>query len=174
MPDLLTRPWPWYVGGPVIGLMVPVLLLLGNKSFGFSSNLRHICAACFPGKVAFFRYDWKKTGTWNLAFLAGTLLGGFIGARLLATGRVALSAQTRAALTALGLHDLSGLVPREAFSWAALATPRGIVMVVVGGFLVGFGTAYAGGRPPGPAIPRPPALRQPAPAAVDGLSLGGG
>src|SRR2546428_45622 len=138
MPDWLPRPWPWYVGGPLIGLMVPGLLLLGNKSFGFSSNLRHICAAWFPGKVSFFHYDWKKAGTWNLAFLAGTLLGGFIGARLLATGSVALSAQTQAALTALGLHDLSGLVPREAFSWAALATPRGIVMVVVGGFLVGF------------------------------------
>src|SRR3989449_11059362 len=117
MPDLLTRPWPWYVGGPLIGLMVPVLLLLGNKSFGFSSNFRHICAACFPGKVAFFRYDWKKTRTWNLAFLAGTLLGGFIRARLLAAGSVAFSAPAPAALTALGLHDLSGLVARDAFHW---------------------------------------------------------
>jgi uncharacterized membrane protein YedE/YeeE len=132
--------------------MVPALLLLGNKSFGFASNLRHICAACVPGNIAFFRYDWKKTGGWNLAFLAGTLLGGFIGGRLLAVGNVALSPQTRAALTALGLHDLSGLVPREALSWAALATPRGIVMIVVGGFLVGFGTAYAGGCTSGHAI----------------------
>src|SRR5439155_7291257 len=152
MPHVLTRPWPWYVAGPIIGLMVPALLLLGNKAFSFSSNLPHICAACFPGKVAFFRYDWKKTGTWNLAFLAGTLLGGFIGGRLLAAGSVAFSARTRAALTALGLHDLSGLVPREAFSWAALATPRGIVMVVGGGFLVRFGTAYACGCTPGHAI----------------------
>src|SRR3989454_10702611 len=119
MPDVLTRPWPWYVAGPIIGLMVPALLLLGNKSFGFSSNLRHICAACFPGKVAFFRYDWKKTGTWNLAFLAGTLLGGVIGARPLAAGSVAFSARTRAALTALCIHVLSGLVPREALHCAA-------------------------------------------------------
>src|SRR2546425_7046205 len=124
MPDLLTRPWPWYVGGPLIGLMVPVLLLLGNKSFGFSSNLRHICAACLPGKVAFFGYDWKKTGSWNLAFLAGTLLGGFIGGPLLAAGSVALSARTRVALTALGLHGLSVLLPCEGFVWAALAPPR--------------------------------------------------
>src|SRR2546428_10310039 len=132
MPAALPRPWPWYVAGPIIGLMVPALLLLGNKSFGFSSNLRHICAACLPGKVAFFRYDWKTTGTWNLAFLAGTLLGGFIGGRLLATGSVALSARTPAALTALRLHAPSGLVPPEAFSWAALASPRGIVLGVVG------------------------------------------
>jgi len=173
MPDVLTRPWPWYVAGPIIGLMVPALLLLGNKSFGFSSNLRHICAACFPGKVAFFRYDWKKTGTWNLAFLAGTLLGGFIGGRLLATGSVALSARTRAALTALGLHDLSGLVPREAFSWAALATPRGIVMVVVGGFLVGFGTAYAGGCTSGHAISGLADFQKASLVAVIGFFVGG-
>src|SRR2546426_8322411 len=114
MPDLLTRPWPWYVGGPVIGLMVPVLLLLGNKSFGFSSNLRHICAACFPGKVAFFRYDWKKTGTWNLAFLAGTLLGGFIGGRLPAPGGVAPPPPTPGGLTPLRLHPLSGPLPPAA------------------------------------------------------------
>src|SRR5207244_13559879 len=111
MADLLTRPWPWYVAGPIICLMVPALLLLGNKAFGFSSNLRHICAACFPGKVAFFRYDWKKTGGWNLAFLAGTLLGGFIGGRLLSTGSVALSVRTQAALTALGLPDVSAPGP---------------------------------------------------------------
>src|SRR5258708_16590093 len=80
MPDFLTRPWPWYIGGPIIGLLVPALLLLGNKSFGFSSNLRHICAACFPNTGAFFRYDWKRTGGWNLAFLAATLIGGFLAA----------------------------------------------------------------------------------------------
>ena len=173
MPDFLTRPWPWYVGGPLIGLMVPALLLLGNKPFGFSSNLRHLCAACFPGKVAFFRYDWKKTGGWNLAFLAGTVLGGFIGGRLLATGSVAISANTQAALTALGLHDLSGLVPRETFSWAALASLRGIVMVVVGGFLVGFGTAYAGGCTSGHAISGLAAFQKASLVAVLGFFAGG-
>jgi uncharacterized membrane protein YedE/YeeE len=173
MPDFLIRPWPWYIGGPIIGLMVPALLLLGNKSFGFSSNLRHICAACFPSTSAFLRYDWKRTGGWNLAFLAGTLIGGFIGGRLLATGSVALSATTRAALTALGLHDLSGLVPREVFSWAALATPRGIVMVVVGGFLVGFGTAYAGGCTSGHAISGLADFQKASLVAVIGFFAGG-
>jgi uncharacterized membrane protein YedE/YeeE len=173
MPDFLTRPWPWYVGGPLIGLMVPALLLLGNKAFGFSSNLRHICAACVPGKVAFFHYDWKKSGGWNLAFLAGTLLGGFLGGRPLATGSVALSAKTRAALTALGLHDLSGLVPREVFSWAALATARGIVMIVVGGFLVGFGTAYASGCTSGHAISGLADFQKASLVAVIGFFVGG-
>jgi uncharacterized protein len=173
MPAFLTGPWPWYVAGPLLGLMVPALLLLGNKSFGFSSNLRHICAACFPGKVAFFRYDWKKVGGWNLAFLGGTLIGGFIGARLLGAGTVVLSARTQAALTGLGLRDLSGLVPREVFSWAALATPRGVVMVLVGGFLVGFGTAYAGGCTSGHAMSGLAAFQKASLVAVMGFFAGG-
>src|SRR2546425_4567278 len=132
MPDVLTRPWPWYVAGPIIGLMVPALLLLGNKSFGFSSNLRHICAACLPGKVAFFQYDWKTTGTWNLAFLAGTLLGGFIGGRLLATGGGAPSPPTPAALAARRPHHPSGPPPPAARPWAAPAAPRAL-RIGVGG-----------------------------------------
>ena len=73
----LKEPWPWYVAGPLIGLMVPLLLIGGNKTFGISSSLRHVCAACFPGDNAFFRYDWKKE-KWNLLFVLGALLGGLI------------------------------------------------------------------------------------------------
>ena len=59
MTNLLTIPWPWYVGGALIGLMVP-LLLLGNKTFGISANLRHACAILLPdaAKPGFFRYNW--------------------------------------------------------------------------------------------------------------------
>ena len=57
-----SRPWPWFVAGPIIGLFVPALLLTGNKVFGVSSNLRHLCAALAPGRVEFLRYDWKKQG----------------------------------------------------------------------------------------------------------------
>ena len=75
MIEWLSKPWPWYIAGPLIGLMVPLLLFLGNKSFGISSNLRHICAACFPSRIPFFHYDWKKE-SWNLVFAAGIFLGG--------------------------------------------------------------------------------------------------
>lgn len=145
MLDWLREPWPWYVAGPLIGLMVPALLLLGNRPFGFSGNLRHICTVLLPRRLAFFRYDWKRVGGWNLAFLVGTLLGGFIAGWVLRAPGVAISEPTRAALQALGLRDLSGLVPPEIFSWSALFTLRGLVCVVVGGFLVGFGATYAGG-----------------------------
>src|ERR1044071_8471107 len=77
MIEFIKQPWPWYVSGFIIGLTVPALLILGNKSFGISANLRHICAACFPGKIHFFQYNWKRE-IWNLFFAAGILIGGFI------------------------------------------------------------------------------------------------
>jgi uncharacterized protein len=58
--EWIKHPWPWYVAGPLIGLTVPVLLIIGNKSFGISSSLRHFCAACIPANIPFFKYEWKK------------------------------------------------------------------------------------------------------------------
>jgi hypothetical protein len=65
------QPWPWFVAGPILGLFVPALLLAGNKPFGVASNLRHLCSALAPGRVEFFRYDWRARGGWNLSFLSG-------------------------------------------------------------------------------------------------------
>jgi uncharacterized membrane protein YedE/YeeE len=174
VPDILTRPWPWYVAGPLIGLIVPTLLLLGNKAFGISSNLRHACAALAPCGIAHFRYDWKKEGAWNLAFVLGILAGGVVGGLLLANPEpVALSARTKADLTTLGLHDFSGLVPRELFNWTSLLTVRGWLILAVGGFLVGFGTAYAGGCTSGHAITGLADHQLPSLVAVCGFFAGG-
>jgi uncharacterized membrane protein YedE/YeeE len=172
--EMLSRPWPWYVAGPLIGLIVPALLLLGNKPFGISSNLRHACAAVAPCGIAHFRYDWKKEGAWNLAFAAGILAGGMAGGLLLRSPEpIALAARTKADLAALGLHDLSGLVPSELFNWASLLTARGLVILLGGGFLVGFGTAYAGGCTSGHAITGLADRQLPSLLAVCGFFAGG-
>jgi uncharacterized membrane protein YedE/YeeE len=142
--ELLRRPWPWYVAGPLIGLMVPLLLVMGNRRFGISSNLRHICAA-FPERIRVFHYDWKTSGSWNLALVAGVVVGGFVSVQWLGAGDVALSPGARAQLAALGISDFSGLVPSEIFDWSRLLSVKTLVCVVVGGFLVGFGTAWANG-----------------------------
>ena len=91
MLSLLREPWPWYVAGPLIGLFVPLLLLIGNKSFGVSGSLRAICAAVAPGDLPFFRYDWRRTGIWSIAFAVGLLLGGFLAATLLGSGAPAIA-----------------------------------------------------------------------------------
>jgi len=144
--DWATRPWPWYVAGPLLGLFAPLLLLLGNKLFGLSSNLRHTCAAVCPGNVAYFAYDWRREGGWNLAFASGIVLGGVLaGVAFANPDPVAIAQATRDDLAALGVRDFSGLVPGDLFAWSSLLTFRGLALIVGGGFLVGFGTAYAGG-----------------------------
>jgi uncharacterized membrane protein YedE/YeeE len=170
---LLQHPWPWYVAGPLIGLFVPALLLLDNKQLGVSSNLRHLCAALAPRKVSFFRYEWKEAGLWNLVFLAGVVLGGFIGGNLLAAPAVAIAIGTHADLAALGIHDFSGLAPRELFSWSSVLSLRGLVLLVAGGFCVGFGTAYAGGCTSGHGIAGLANLERPSMIAVLGFFAGG-
>ena len=143
--ELLKEPWPWYIAGPLIGLAVPALLLAGNKALGISSTFRQICAACFPGNVPFLKYDWKKE-TWNLFFAAGILIGGFLGGFVFRSPEpVAISAKTVQDLQALGISHQPGLLPHDIFSWQNLRTLPGIILIAGGGFLIGFGTRYAGG-----------------------------
>ena len=98
-------PWPWYVAGPIIGLTVPLLLILGNKNFGISSSLRHLCAMCVPAKIPFFQYDWKKE-LWNLFFVTGILIGGFIGWFYLSTeAPMEVSPALKAELSRYGIEN---------------------------------------------------------------------
>ena len=174
MPDILLRPWPWYVAGPLIGLFAPLLLWLGNRLFGVSSNLRHLCAAIAPRGIPYLSYDWRREGGWNLAFVGGIVIGGLLAGLVFRNPEpVAIAASTRAALASLGIHDLGGLVPRELFAWSSLATVRGWLAIVGGGFLVGFGTAYAGGCTSGHGISGVANLETPSFIALAGFFAGG-
>jgi len=152
MIEWLKQPWPWYIAGPLIGLMVPLLLITGNKSFGISSSLRHVCAACFPAKISFFKYDWKKE-IWNLFFVAGIIIGAFLITQFFANPNpVEINSNLAAELQQYGISNYKGLVPSDLFNWENLLSLKGIIMMVAGGFLVGFGTRYAGGCTSGHAI----------------------
>lgn len=171
--DSILKPWPWYVAGPIIGLVVPALLLLGNKTFGISGTLRQICAACVPANITFFKYDWKKE-SWNLFFALGILIGGFITTYLLSNhAPVAINPATALLLKQQGVKDFSGLLPQDVFSFTQLFTLRGFVFIVVGGFLVGFGTRYAGGCTSGHAIMGISSLQWPSLVATCCFMIGG-
>ncbi len=177
--ELLRHPWPWYISGPLIGLTVPTLLLLGNKVFGISSNLRHLCAifsaTALPERrrPTFFSYDWR-TGRWNLVFALGIVLGGFIGGVLLANPEpLEVAASTQRDLAALGVTTDGTLAPTALFGWHSLFSWRGLVILVGGGFLVGFGTRYAGGCTSGHTISGLSNLQLPSLVAVIGFFIGG-
>lgn len=152
MLELIKNPWPWYVAGPLIGLTVPLLLILGNKSFGISSSLRHICASCIPVKIPFFQYEWKKEA-WNLVFVFGILMGGFLAMQFLSNSNpIEVNPKLQTELAGYGITNYSSLIPLELVNWGSLLTLKGFLLMVVGGFLVGFGTRYAGGCTSGHSI----------------------
>jgi len=173
MSDFIRQPWPWYVAGPLIGLTVPALLLVGNKHFGISSSLRHICAACIPANISYFKYEWKHEA-WNLFFVGGVVVGGFIASQLLSNADpIVISEKTASALEGLNITLDHQLMPTSIFSIDNLFTITGLIFFVAGGFLVGFGTRYAGGCTSGHSIMGLSTLQGPSLIATCSFMIGG-
>lgn len=171
--EWLHAPWPWWVAGPLIGLIVPLLLILGNKSFGISSSLRHICAACFPANISFFKYNWKKE-SWNLFFVAGIVGGGIVSSIWLRNPEPALLNPLLVKdLRQHGIKNFTTLLPPELFNWQNLFSPQGFLLIVAGGFLIGFGTRYAGGCTSGHSIMGLSNLQWPSLVATICFMIGG-
>lgn len=172
--EYILQPWPWYISGPSIAIIMFLLLYFG-RTFGMSSNLRTLCAIGGAGKHAdFFKFDWKSQ-RWNLAVVLGAIFGGFIAHYFLSTpAAIDLSDVTVNDLKALGFNDIGeSLLPPELFSWNAVFSIKGILILLIGGFLVGFGTRYAGGCTSGHAITGLSSLQLPSLIAVIGFFLGG-
>ncbi len=173
--DLIQDPWPWYVAGPAIFLVMAFLFWLGY-SFGISSTMRTICAACGGGRAAdFFRFNWKSQ-TWNLLFVVGVILGGFIAHEFMSpeVRVVDLNPDIKAELMEYGMSSPGvGFQPEEIFSFDNLGTAQGLIFMILGGFLVGFGTRYAGGCTSGHAITGLSSLQLPSLVAVIGFFIGG-
>ncbi len=172
--EVILQPWPWYVSGPLIALVMVVLLYFG-KFFGMSSNLRTLCSIGGGGKYSdFFRFDWKAQ-RWNLVVVLGTVIGGFIAANYLSDGSVIdLNPQTVSDLSILNFAGAGeSLLPPEIYSWEYVLSTKGLAILIIGGFLVGFGTRYAGGCTSGHAISGLSNLQVPSLIAVIGFFVGG-
>lgn len=170
---LLKQPWAWYVAGPLIGLTVPLLLLIGNKSFGISANLRHLCALV-PNKLEFLNYDWRKEGAWNLSFALGIMLGALLASTGLSNPQpLEVAASTQQDLSHLGIQVDGALLPQQLFSLAALKKWQVWLFLYVGGLCIGFGTRYAGGCTSGHAIAGLANWQLPSLVAVIAFFIGG-
>jgi len=172
--DWITQPWPWYVAGPLIGMIMIISVLVGKK-LGMSSNLKTICSICGAGKVAsFFNYNWRSE-KWNLIVILGVILGGFIGSHFLSTHTtVDVNKEVISNLEIYGLTNAGKTyLPVELFGTEALSNPKTLLLLILGGFLVGFGARYAGGCTSGHAISGLPNLQLPSLIAVSGFFIGG-
>ena len=172
--QFILEPWPWYVSGPLIALIMFSLIYLG-KTFGMSSNLRTLCAIGGAGKkVKFFDFDWKSQ-RWNLTVVLGAIIGGYIAHQYLSVPtNIDLNPKTIEDLSQLGFDNAGqSLLPAELYSWDAVFSLKGILILIIGGFLVGFGTRYAGGCTSGHAITGLSSLQLPSLISVVGFFLGG-
>lgn len=168
----LNDTWPWYISGPLIAI-IALMLLFGGKIFGVSSNFRHVCSALGAAKVSdFFKYDWKSN-IWNLVFLFGTILGGLIGHFAFGeSDSIPMASKTIERLNEINI-SASGFVPETIFSTDAIFSIKGFSILAIGGFLVGFGTRYAGGCTSGHAISGLANLQWRSLVAVVGFFIGG-
>jgi hypothetical protein len=172
--EWIAQPWPWYVSGPLLsGIML--LLLFNGGEFGVSSSLRTLCTLTGAGKkYEFFQFDWRGQ-IWNLVFLAGAMLGGYLASEFLMGYDIGerIAPDTVAALQALGISEVRGALPAEIMNWEQLFTLKGLGIMVGGGFLIGFGARYAGGCTSGHAISGLSNLQLPSLIAVVGFFIGG-
>lgn len=172
--DWILQPWPWYIAGPLISIVMFTLVYFG-KNFGMSNNLRTMCAIGGGGSVAdFFKFDWKGQ-IWNLIFATGTIVGGFIAYNFLMVDQeIALSTKTVESLESLGFTDAgSSYLPNEIFGDDRISSIGGLLLLLSAGFMVGFGARYAGGCTSGHAISGLSDLQIPSLIAVVGFFIGG-
>lgn len=109
---------PWYIAGPLLGLVIPLLLVLKEKQLGVSSSFRVFGSLLLPN-LSYFKYD-KSKDFWQVWFAIGIILSAVIFSQL------GLIQDTSSRATDAYVLD----------NWLAF---------LLGGSLVGFGARYAGG-----------------------------
>ena len=172
--DIILQPWPWYAAGPLIAICMYLMYFFGKK-FGVSSNLETVCAMGGAGKlVDFFKFDWRKN-KWNLIFVIGLIIGGFIADQWLTIDQsIDLNPDTVIALSDIGIESAgSSYLPEEIYGLEAIVTFKGFAVLLIAGLLVGFGSRYAGGCTSGHGIVGLSSLSKESFIAVAGFFIGG-
>ena len=125
-------PLHWSISGILIGLCVPLLLLIDNKTFGISSSLSDV-----------WDRNKRRKGRWKFKFLLGVLIGAALtnlwsdpSASLLVSSKVINR------LKDWNIDFSQGYYPIGLFNfdnWSA------VLLSLSGGFLVGYGARLANG-----------------------------
>lgn len=173
--EFIKEPWPWYVGGPIIALVFFLISFFG-RSFGISDTMRTMCSIGGAGKkIKFFDFEWKNQ-VWNIVFVIGALIGGFITSQYLTSDQpIAINPEVVENLQAMNVDapESGKILPDAIFATENIFSLKGLLVLALGGFLVGFGARYAGGCTSGHAISGLSNLQLPSLIAVIGFFIGG-
>jgi len=177
--EYISQPWHWAFSGLMITLVMFILTYLGKK-FGLSGSFTTLCSIGGAGRwYDYFDIDWKKQD-WLLVLVVGAIIGGMIGSSFLSSAvPVQISQATIVDLSELGISyptsivEGAGFLPTEIFNFENLKTFQGFILMIVGGFFIGFGTRWAGGCTSGHAISGLSSLQLPSLVAVVGFFIGG-
>ena len=130
---------------------------------------------CGAGKKAnFFDFNWRAQ-RWNLIVILGAAIGGFIAMNFLsADPAVDINPDTVSTLNELGFESSGkAYLPDELYSLEALGNIKSLSLLIIGGFLIGFGARWAGGCTSGHAISGISNLQLPSMIATAGFFIGG-
>ncbi len=171
--EFILSPWPWYVAGPIITIVMALLLIVGRR-FGISSSLQVMCSMAGASKWSdYFKIDWKSK-SWLFVFIIGSMIGGYIASNYLMSDTiVSISDNTIKNLESLGMENPGMDLAPDFFTWGSLFTLKGIIIFLLGGFFVGFGVRWANGCTSGHAISGLSNLQLPSLIAVIGFFIGG-
>ncbi len=97
-------------------------------------------------KANFFDFNWRAQ-KWNLTVIVGAAIGGFIAMNFLTEDpAVAINPETVSILQGLGFQSAGeAYLPDELFCLEALTDWKALPILIIGGFLLGFGARWAGG-----------------------------
>lgn len=177
--EFISQPWHWAISGASIAFLMFLMLLAGEK-FGVSTSFETICSMSGAGKkVKLFDYNWRKQ-SWLLVFILGAIIGGGIAVSVFQSPEpVQISSTTISHLESMGVNTPKtveeglGFVPLELFNFESVLTLKGFILLIIGGFLIGFGTRWASGCTSGHAISGLSNLQLPSLIAVVGFFIGG-
>ncbi len=116
--------------------------------------------------------DWRHVLAWGIF---GAMIGGYVSVHYLSDpSNVAITQVTQSQLSLLNIDLPKGnLLPEKLFGNEVFQSAKEIFILVFGGFLVGFGSRYAGGCTSGHAIAGLSNLQMPSLKAVIGFFIGG-
>lgn len=170
--EFISQPWHWAVSGTAIAMIMFIMTWMG-RFFGVSTAFKNICVMCGARKAnSFFDID-LKAENWRMIFIAGGVVGGFIAANFLANPEtIALSEANIEHLSNWNISpdEGNGFIPDSIFH---LGNWKGMIIAIIGGFLVGFGARYGDGCTSGHAISGLSHLQLPSLITVIGFFIGG-